>query len=242
MVLPYILDIPTAGLLEGLVAYWPLADKTAVDLRSGIFRTAPLDLTNNAGVTRGVGPTNNLPNAASFDAGSSQYLSIADNAVLSITGNLQIIAWARTATKNVNRNVIGKWNGGAGQRSYQLAYLTATDRFAFFTSSTGANSASVSDAVLGNVSVDTWYFLSVQHDLAAGKLRIRTDTRAYTEAAAPGVGIFDGSAAFQISGITGGNYWNGLIGPVAIWDRLLTRSEEEQIYNGGQGIDLMRGI
>jgi hypothetical protein len=78
--------------------------------------------------------------AYNFDAASSQFLSIPNNSILVITGNLTVMAWVKrlTAPVGTNAGIVSKFVGTGSQRGYTL-YQNPTNKAGGGISSDGVN-------------------------------------------------------------------------------------------------------
>ena len=231
-------------LRNGLVAYWPLADGSAIDLRSALYDgRGPYDLTNNNTVTRADGPSNNLPNAAGFVGASSQYLS---NSSFPDFGNLPFTVWGWVYLDNVTgaQEFIGKF-GGAGNRAWLLR--NSGGAIQLLIGSDGTNLTNVNGGLGGHALVNgTWSLVFAWHDPARGIAAVQEmgNGNAPQEAAFTGP-VFASTNDLLIgaSGATPGNFMTGRLGE---WNvnigRVLTTYEKDWLYNNGQGRDLLRGV
>ena len=101
---------PTSPTTTGLVAWWALENVN--DSHTGGY-----DLTNTGTVTFDAGK---ISNAATFD-GSTQYLSHADAAGLSITGALSLACWIKMDSNPSNSDgMIAKYDYTTNERSYRI--------------------------------------------------------------------------------------------------------------------------
>jgi hypothetical protein len=215
------------SMLDGLISYWALneASGNALDAHG----SNDLTDTNTVGSASG-----KVGNARDFEAGSSQYFTLADNADLS-TGDIDfsMAAWVKLESKSGQRTVVGKWNFNTSNREFLLEYITATDRFRTGLSSTGANQSFHSADTFGAPSLDTWYLLIFWHDSVNNVRGISVngveDTTAYSS------GVFDSNAPFTMGRIETTNHWDGLIDEVAFAKRVWTPEERAWIYNSGNG-------
>jgi len=175
-------------------------------------------------------------NGVSLASASLQYLTIADNAPLSVADiNFTCGGWFRLTTKSADMVMISKWNTSS-QREYELLYLLSADRFRFQISTNGtAVSAFVAADTFGSPSTGTWYFVVFEHDADANEIRIRVNDGTPDATAHTG-GVRNGTSDFRIGArSTAGVYWNGLIDEVFFAKRLLTSAELTYLYNSGNG-------
>src|SRR3989344_777365 len=109
-------DQPSDFLTEGLVGYWKMeeaGDATRVD-SSGNASTLTESAADTVAQVGG-----KFGNAGDFELGDTEYLSVADNTALSVTGSLTLAAWIRPETVSAGSyNIIAKWDGA--NESYRL--------------------------------------------------------------------------------------------------------------------------
>ena len=189
--------------------------------------------------------------AGSFD-GANDYVTIADNASLDITGELTISFWAKyTADIDSNHGLVSKYLGNDGvavnKRGFAVAQ-NATGGVQFVISSDGtfANSTSVSYATsLGT----TWKHIVVSYDPST-YMRIYIDgTQVAENTTSIPASIFSGDMDLWIGmqfANSAGFRFPGLIDEVAIWSRLLTSTEISDIYDaqatGEKGLYVAHGV
>ena len=82
--------------------------------------------------------------------------------------------------------------------------------------------------------VGVWYFISVTYDLTSGTMALYKDGIQVDETT--GVSAPGESAKTYIGRFGNGSYWSGSIDEAGIWDRALSSTEIEQLYNMGNGI------
>lgn len=129
------------ALRTNLVSYWRLDESSG----NAADSTASANTLTNASVTYSAGILNN---GAVFAAASSADLSHADNASLSIIGNISFSCWVKMSSQpalNSNMNLMAKWVAAGGQRSYQLSYLdaSAVKKLEFRYTSNGAATSTI---------------------------------------------------------------------------------------------------
>jgi hypothetical protein len=216
-------EINTNYLLNdaNLQGYWRLADATDESSNSyDLSGTAPTYTTGKFG------------NGGDFEAGSSQYLAIADAscANLEISGSQTWSMWIKPESFPAGHMMaMSKDNGGA---TAQMRVITS------------GSSAYVRFALAGlttNILVDSavvlqtgkWYHCVGVYDSDATKLKIWLNG-VKKEVTASGSHT-DTNADFHISGWDNAatEYFDGIIDDVAIWDRALTDQEVFNLYTGG---------
>lgn len=219
----------------GLVAYWPLTDASGsrYDALGGANTLTNNNVVTQATISSG-GPG---VYASSFASASSQYLSVADNALVS-TGDIDytICAWVNIASTGADRSIISKY-GAAGTREFYLFYNNASARFQFSVSGDGTATTGVLDSSLGAPSTTTWYFLRVWHDATGNTVNIQSNLNTPVSAAHT-AGSFDSASVLLIGAVlpaAPASFMNGQICQVGFWKRVLTTQEHAWLYNNGRG-------
>lgn len=215
-------------LSDNLVAYWSLEN---VNDSKGANT-----LTNNGSATFAAGK---VANAVSLN-GTTQYLSIADNAALSMGDiDFTVACWVNLTSKAAAAEMISKYATTGNQREYRLIYQSANDRFRFDVAPSGTTTGTltVSADNLGSPSTATWYFVVAYHDSVNNVIGISVNAGT-PNTAAYSAGVFDGTSQLRLGqNSTSGNFVNGLLDEVAIWKRVLSAAERTDLYNGGSGRD-----
>lgn len=217
-----------SSLLDGLVAYWKLeeASGTRVDATG-----RGNDLTDNNSVGQAAGK---VGNAASFVAASSQYLSRASTADLSVgTSSVTLAGWMKFTTVASVRTLLGKYE--LNQQEYTLDYSESVGTFRFLVSNNGSANTVLTSS-FGAASAGAWYFVCVWRDATAQTINLQINGGAIASVSYTSPSIYSGTAGFGIGGLTyPGNYQDGQIDEVGIWKRVLTAAERTALYNGGAG-------
>jgi hypothetical protein len=196
-------------------------------------------LTNNGVATFVAGK---LSNAVNLAAGSSQYLSRADNAALS-TGDLDFwfALWINLTSKGAGFPFIG---GKAANTSvateFNFDYSAGADQFRFVTG--GPATYQAASAAAG-VSLATWQFLMGTHDAVNDLTSISLNGGAWANTATAGVAPTDTTTDFTLGarGTVHDRFIDGLVdaavfgksppgGIAAIRDQI-----RDFLYNGGAG-------
>lgn len=215
------------ALTDSLSAYWKL-DETSGN-RADSHGSNTLTDNNTVGSATGL-----LGNAADFEDSASEYLSCASNSSLQATTGITITCWVKLESKGSGDVQIVSKDTDTG-REYTLFYRSSSDRFAFsrldLVTDTLANT-------FGSPSTGVWYFLCAWYDPATGEQGISVNGTANTATATSGR-TTGTSAEFRIGarqypGFPG--YFDGCIGEVGFWKRVLTSTDRSDLYNGGSGL------
>lgn len=161
-----------------------------------------------------------------LEAGSSQYLNIADNASLSITGDMTVEAWIKT--ESTAEFALTKWTTSGNQRSWEFK-VSSAGTFGVILSSAG--SGLTQDAGSQAFSDGDWHHWTFAYDASAGEIEVYFDANSIDTMVSMDTSIFDGTADLDI-GRDGGKtvFADGLIDEVRIWDDIRTASEISTNY------------
>lgn len=234
---------PILGIGDGLISFWSLNESTG---NPRVDSVGISDLSEQGGTVTRLVP-GKVGDAATFV--QTNYLKIADNAPLSVTGSFSIWAWVRRSSSltNFNPGIIGKW-AHTDQRSYTLRYDLTADRFNFTVSSDGtggANAANIQHSLAP--SAGTWYFLQAYVDLDGDVMGFRIgtvssigswETTPYTFA-----GVFNGTADFEVGRLgTSGDVFYGDIDAAGLSSRRLSDTNWNLLWNNGNGLELITPV
>lgn len=213
-----------SSLLTSLVGAWELdeASGNAIDSHG----SNDLTDTNTVGASGGW---------RDFEASNTEYFTIADNADLSVGGDISftVEAWVQLESKASTGAVVGKY--ASGNAGYSLIYNQSIDRFYWTVGYTNLSSLSVTASSFGSPSTATVYQLLAWHDASTDVIGIRVNNgTANTDGFAAG-GAYDNTTPFQIGAENGNIPFDGLIRRVRLWKRLLTSDERSFLYNSGSG-------
>lgn len=210
------------AVIDNLVAYWSLeeASGNAIDAHGNN------DLTDSATVGTATGK---VGNARDFELGDTDYLSIADNADLSMGDiDFTIQVWVNLESKTDFQRLMGKVQTTV---EYYLLYDPTPDRFRFHVND-GTNDTIVNADQLGSPSIATWYHIVAWHDASGNQIGIAinagtADTAAHT------TGVQDGTNNFYLSQQDAA--MDGLLDEAGVWKRVLSAADRTWLYNSGNG-------
>lgn len=225
------------GLLNNLIAYWKLDEASGDALDA---HTNGLTLTDTNTVTNAAGKV--YATARQYTrANNERHRRIADDALLSAGDvELTIACWCNLDSKPAQIGMVSKF-GGAGEYGYALIYDNALDRFTLYISSNGTLLNYVKADALGSPSSSVWYFLVAWHDPTTNTISIQIDNGTVNSVAHT-TGIFDNTYPLWIGGWLGTGYFNGRIGPVAMWKSaaggggVLSAAQRSALWAGGAGL------
>jgi hypothetical protein len=161
--------------------------------------------------------------------GTNQYLSIADNANLDVTGALTVACFAKANTIIAGTGpLIAKWVGGTNQRSYSI--MIYQNKLLIDVTSLGT-SASVLE-IGGSTLIGTTQFHCAMSFTPSTNFTayLNGNVEATTSSGVP-VSIFNSTSPLTI-GYLPINYFPGLIAEVGIWNAALTITEIASLAKG----------
>ncbi len=226
---------PPPTLLTNILAFWKLEEVSG----TRFDEVGSNDLTDNNTVTQATG---RVGNAAQFTEANSEDLSIPDNTDLSAGDvDFSISTWVYLDSKpGSNMSIISKDKANAPiRRSYQLLWVTGTDRFRFQISDddAGTNMPTVDANNFGAPALATWTHIIAWHDSVANTINIVVDNGTPNSTAAT-FGNHDDINPFTIGSRGDGFlFWDGRIDAVGFWKKVLTASERTELFNSANGVE-----
>ena len=206
------------------IAHWKLDEASgtiAIDSEGGHDGTLTNGPTWNPAVVAG---------GLTFD-GINDHILVPHDANLSLTEGMTFMAWANTTVDSGGRKaIISKDLTGNGVSNYWFGIKDKRVEFGFWADG-GFRSFKAGTA---DLSIDTWYHLAASFDNATDIVSLYVD----------GVEIDQGSishnpsievADLMIGGSITGEYWNGQLDEVRIYDRVLEVSEISELFDAGGG-------
>jgi hypothetical protein len=218
------------ALTDDLMAFWELEEASGT--RSDAHGAN--DLTDNNTVTS---VTGKVGNAADLERGNSEYLSITDNAALSMGVNqsFTINAWVKVRDSFSDGCIVSKM---AANGEYSLHYLSGGFRIRTWSSATYGGQSSKDDSANGAPSLATWYMVTAGYDADADELFIYRNAGGLVTLASVTSGAMDSGSTFCIGAQAAPSiFFDGAIDQVGVWKRRLDGSEITELYNSGSGLD-----
>jgi hypothetical protein len=189
-----------------------------------------------AGIESGTQTPSSYDNAASFN-GTNQFLSIASNSTLTVTGSSFTFAfWANTP--NTSAGMVISKSSGSDTREFQIVLNTGGALgFTLFPNGTFAGRKDLNSGASAFIA-NTWNLFVCQYDSSAATIGISVNGGAFTSLGSiPAItqtntnplnfGVF-------LNTSTGLNY-TGQLSSIGFWKRALTASEVTQLWNSGVG-------
>lgn len=215
-----------------LTAYWKLDEASGTRNDSH----GSNHLTDNNTVTAATAKLGTY--AAEFTPGNQEYLSLADNADLSVSDiDFAFSLWLYIYDATGTYGILSKdGSNGATGGCYELRLGDTSRRLTWLIrQSGGGDCARVTADNFGNLSSNTWYHVVVWHDavnnVAGISINGTANTVSTTGTPFDNGGIFALGAHSYLS-----QYYNGRIDEVGFWKRMLTSQERSDLYNGGAGL------
>ena len=217
----------SADLNNGLVAYYPFNGN------------ADDSVGNNNGTVYGAQWTAGyIDGALSFD-GDGDYVEIADDDSLDLTGGATLAAWINTNSLTTWQGIVGRWNfaGSPDKESILLDLGPDLDNKLWFWISTDGTDSTTTNVTSNLQLTNTWYHVVATYDATTMRLYVNGQE----ENSTPKSGnIFVSDTEWNIGACNYGgtpannhqkSFFNGLIDDVRIYDRALSSTEVTELYN-----------
>lgn len=225
---------PASPLLTDMISAWEMGESSA--------GAAPVTRNDSHGVYH-LTDNNTTPSAdgitglaASMTAASSEYLSRADNADLSIGDrSFEMNGWIYVTSLAAGRTVAQKGSAfSATLMEFQVSISTAGGITIYMGNGSGTPAAFKAN---GTILVNTWYNVRFGYNKATGNIFIDVNNSGIATASLAGTPR-DTSADLRF-GVTftpgATEYMNGRMMWWRRWNRVLTSDEATWLYNGGSG-------
>ena len=184
-------------------------------------------LTNNASVASAPGA--DAPAAAAFASASSQYLSVASNSTLQMSGSdFSAAFWYFCQDASANKSLLGKDTTSREWGFFQDGSSKITFRF-------WDNASHVTTATWGSaVAVGNWYFVVGTYTDSTKTITLSVNNGAAVTTTGSFGGVWSSTDPFTINQTQLGFYNTCRIKGVCIWKgRALSGSESTTLYNSG---------
>ncbi len=232
-------DMQGAGLATSIVSYWELEENGDTSRADSALATGNiLGATGTPGRSNGV--TQHTTNNAATFTGGTPYLSIGDNASLSVaTGSFAVSTWVYLTAIAADYAIAGKGNLGDNDTEYLVYYdynaTAANSRFKFRMGS-GSGSATVSADTLGVPAINEWYHIVAWYDATVTTSYISINgSTADSQSSVTARGDYTNN--FRIGLDSGGsNGLEGYVDETGLWSRILSSTERSLLYASGKGL------
>lgn len=179
--------------------------------------------------------------AAQFVTASTQSLSIADNATLSMPStSFTLACWVYFDSVAASQCMIGKLSAGPN-----LGYMLNIEsnagplQFQFFLSTTGSNLNRRFATTLGTPVAGAWYFVVAWLDIVAQTMNIQVNNGTVDSTASFTGTCIDDPNPFRLGANDFGGaqgFMGGRLDSVGVWKQALSASDRAALYKGGVGM------
>jgi len=178
--------------------------------------------------------------ALDLEEGSSQYAWVADNADVSVTGDISIEAWIKmeqlASVKGSDHMLVTKYTLQDNKRSYAFLINTSDDKLAVHLSDNGEASSHVTivgaDKAFTADDVGKWIHVAVVVDISEASATFYVNGVSWggTASLTDATSIHDNDSQFNIgcrisSGGAAERFFDGLIKDVRLWNDIRTAAE-----------------
>jgi hypothetical protein len=214
--------VAASSLLTGLVSYYSFESLLADSVGGNT-------LTNGNGVTQAAGK---IGQAANFVAASSQILTSTAAALTLGNSSFSVAGW--TKPSNGGTILTTEFAGELGGMRLDLAGGGPSLRGLLY-SAAAVLVANVSDPTVLTLDGSTWYFFVLMYNTVGPTFVVKINNGAGTSGVPSGAGGAGSTFSLGGGGGAGAPYIGGLLDEVGIWSRVLTATEQTNLYNAGAG-------
>lgn len=175
-------------------------------------------------------PTGKINGSYDFD-GTSSYIDMGNSNSLTLD-SFTLSSWIYITDFSSNNGIIG-----IGDGTQFFEWITLTDGTLYFEKDGSTRPTSITTNIL---SANTWYHVVLVYNSTTqtGDIYINGVEASYsTHQAGSGSLTIDGTTGNKYIGVrqSGTNYFSGTIDEPSIWNRALTPTEIQELYNSGAG-------
>jgi len=214
---------PLTNLDNGLVAYWQLDDgdgSDALDISGNNYHGILVDMDTTADWVSG-----KIGEALDFD-GTNDYVDLGDS--LDITEQISVAAWIKPSSIGNNRQIVSDGNNGA-ITAWELKTSSGSGQVSFRHWGSAATEVQSTQSLL----VDTWTHVVGVYTDNNWKIYWNGSLDNSNNGTGPiAAGKKQYIGAIDING-TPGQFWEGVIDDVRIYNRPLNADEVQALYNLG---------
>ena len=214
-----------APLTKDLAAFWKLDEESGTRYDTWDDN----DLTDNATVLFAAGKQGN---AADLEFDNSEYLSITDNADISVDDDFTICAWVKPETVQNNSYILNK---GSASLSHEYSWRMFADGTMYFYMNIGTDTTFVT-LPIGTLVADEWDHICTWYDSSTSKT-YASENAGTPEEATRTEGPVDEGGSLSIGRHYSGFHYDGLVDELGIWKRVLTAEERGQLYSNNTRFD-----
>lgn len=221
-------QVSASDMLQGLVACWDMNESDGVRYDYSI--TGNYALTDNNTVGTAAGHVH--PLAASFVPSNAEFLSHLDDAGLRIQTDFTIAGWASPDVLDSSNYVIVSKGTGSPGYEYHVRVRNTSNKI-YYSVATNSGVAQINSTEL--ITATEYLFFSAWRDDAAGRIYLSVNNG--TTQSAVHTDVFTGtySSLFFGKRYAAFDFFDGRIGPIYLWDRVLLDSERDWLWNDGEG-------
>jgi len=202
------------------------------------------DLTDNNTVGQGTGKVNT--NCADFEAGNSEYLTLADTSAVDLSSDSWTIRfWFQIENDQVNPAIVGKGNRASSLHDYYVGYFSIPDvieQITFYVNRPTLGSRTIRHNVLPSgtgtrITEGTWYLVHAWYDDTGNEFGVclNNDTPTMTSSTE---NVRNTTDPFIIADeLSQSVYHDGLVDDVVILKGyVMTADDRTADWNSGEGI------
>src|SRR3990167_4581919 len=221
-------------LTSGLVGYWTFdgQDTNWTSATAGTTADKSQAGTNTGtltGMSRSTSPAIGKVGQGMYFDGSNDYVDAGNNASLALLGSMTISAWIKSNTNVVYRGIVSKHTYWATPYEFKLFENKLMNYSGDDDGGCMNNTASTN-----SISFNQWQHVVFVRNSSSGLETFYINTVQDSGGWQSSGCIVDEGAVVTIGNADGGNFFNGSIDEVRVYNRALSQSEITELYNQGQ--------
>jgi len=221
-------------LTSGLVGYWTFdgQDTNWTSATAGTTADKSPAGTNTGtltGMSRSTSPAIGKVGQGMYFDGSNDYVDAGNNASLALLGSMTISAWIKSNTNVVYRGIVSKHTYWATPYEFKLFENKLMNYSGDDDGGCMNNTASTN-----SISFNQWQHVVFVRNSSSGLETFYINTVQDSGGWQSSGCIVDEGAVVTIGNADGGNFFNGSIDEVRVYNRALSQSEITELYNQGQ--------
>lgn len=167
--------------------------------------------------------------AVDIEIDSVQYLSVADSASLSITGNMTFECWVKLESNpgvGDRRIFCAKWDSVGSKKSYIFGYQNPAGTYQILFGTSNDGSAQNMQTINYTLTLGTWTHIAIAYNASAGTAECYINGTSIGTITGLHTSIHDNNSEFWVGGRTGGvfnnEFYDGMLDDMRLWNTTRT--------------------
>lgn len=222
---------PLNPIMANVLEYFAM-NGAAGATETGAVAGTVLSPVNNVGSSAASGPGGET--TRDFERDSLQYLTVnqSPGGLFDLADqNRTFSVWCKPETDGLSMGLVSRYVASVTTRqylSYRLSGNKASSLIMKPDNTTASKNSTGSSIVTGS-----WWLVWFWYDATNDQIGVAVNGDAGETAALAGGSLTTATDPFRVGWQTSNNMWDGLIGPITFYNKVLNQTERQYIYNGG---------